>query len=300
MSQAPLSGFPQDPVDRQLFEQSDAPVATWVGNLNDRGHHRHRATEIALIVDGRAVHFTANGEYPVTAGDVLVIGHGMTHGYRQADGRIANVLYDPAVLGIHAHDLLSLPGYHAVFDLEPAFRDQHHFRSRLHLQPEGLEKARRLVARVDAELGARRPAYRTAALGLLLEYVVFLARSYSGQGSSHSQALLRLGEVLAFMHGHYAERITRPQLAAMAHMSESSLVRAFAKALGCSPIAYLIGVRVKKAAELLKAGAGNVTDVAYRVGFSDSNYFARQFRAHTGHAPSELLAPPGRKTTGPV
>ena len=46
----------------------------------------------------------------------------------------------------------------------------------------------------------------------------------------------------------------------------------------------------QRALELLQAGAGNVTEVAYAVGFESLSSFARAFRQRHGQAPSEVLS----------
>jgi AraC family L-rhamnose operon transcriptional activator RhaR/AraC family L-rhamnose operon regulatory protein RhaS len=66
-------------------------------------------------------------------------------------------------------------------------------------------------------------------------------------------------------------------LASRAGMSPRSFVRAFRAATGLPPIAYLIQLRITRAAALLRTSREPVTEIAFRVGFSDSNYFTRQF-----------------------
>ena len=48
-------------------------------------------------------------------------------------------------------------------------------------------------------------------------------------------------------------------------------------------------MRLKRAAQLLQQGHGNVTQVAYDVGFQSLSYFARVFRTQFGLSPSEYL-----------
>ncbi|PIY48354.1 MAG: AraC family transcriptional regulator, partial [Armatimonadetes bacterium CG_4_10_14_3_um_filter_59_10] len=63
------------------------------------------------------------------------------------------------------------------------------------------------------------------------------------------------------------------------------LSRAFRNATGCSPLDYLVRVRIHHAMELLKEADLSIAEVARRVGFADSNYFSRQFRALVGSSP---------------
>jgi AraC-like DNA-binding protein len=96
-----------------------------------------------------------------------------------------------------------------------------------------------------------------------------------------------MGEVLSYIDQHFREPITVRQLGRLAHMSDSTLTRAFRRVLGCAPVAHVIRVRVLRAAELLQRGDVRVTEAAFECGFSDSNYFSRQFRQVMGCSPRE-------------
>ena len=63
-------------------------------------------------------------------------------------------------------------------------------------------------------------------------------------------------------------------------------MRASTRALGQAPIDYLIERRLGAAMRLLRETDRPITDIALETGFSDSNYFARQFRRRTGTTPS--------------
>jgi AraC family L-rhamnose operon transcriptional activator RhaR/AraC family L-rhamnose operon regulatory protein RhaS len=82
-------------------------------------------------------------------------------------------------------------------------------------------------------------------------------------------------------------RWTLQELAAAAHMSESSLLATFKDATGQSPIAYLIQLRIQRATELLRHGDQSISEIAFSVGFEDSNYFSRQFRKSMHTSPRE-------------
>jgi AraC-like DNA-binding protein len=90
---------------------------------------------------------------------------------------------------------------------------------------------------------------------------------------------------MAYLHEHYAEPISRGQLARQINVSESYLADCFHQELGISPMTYLTRYRVKQARSLLEAGELNVTEVAGAVGFSDSAYFGRVFQREVGVSP---------------
>ncbi len=66
------------------------------------------------------------------------------------------------------------------------------------------------------------------------------------------------------------------------------------------PIDDLIGLRIQASLELLAGGELNITEIAARCGFSDSHYFARQFRRRMGLSSREFRAQrspdPARRT----
>jgi transcriptional regulator GlxA family with amidase domain len=65
------------------------------------------------------------------------------------------------------------------------------------------------------------------------------------------------------------------------------LFRIFRQIMGRSPIDYLIRLRIHKAAQLLRREPMRVKEVSAAVGFTDSNYFTRQFRNVMGASPRE-------------
>jgi AraC-like DNA-binding protein len=98
-----------------------------------------------------------------------------------------------------------------------------------------------------------------------------------------AQRIMR--KVMAYIHEHYADPISRKDMAAYAGVSVRHLTRCFRQEVGVSSTTYLNRYRVKQAKQLLRMGDKNVTQVADAVGFSDSGHFARVFRRETGVSP---------------
>ncbi|HSG46368.1 MAG TPA: ATP-binding protein, partial [Longimicrobiales bacterium] len=87
-------------------------------------------------------------------------------------------------------------------------------------------------------------------------------------------------------------------LATDAGLSYHQLYRALRDELGVTPSGFIRRVRVECAAALLRAGAGNVTEIAYSVGFESLSYFRRAFHERFGASPTAHLASqiaPGRR-----
>jgi signal transduction histidine kinase/ligand-binding sensor domain-containing protein/AraC-like DNA-binding protein len=87
-------------------------------------------------------------------------------------------------------------------------------------------------------------------------------------------------------------------LAQAADLSYHQLYRALRDELGVTPSGFIRRIRVECAAELLRQGAGSVTEIAYSVGFDSLSYFRRAFHERFDASPTEYLAG-GKPPAGP-
>ena len=253
--------------------------------------HVHDFSELVVVTGGRGMHKIENEAWPLSAGDVFVVKGDDAHEYCELDElNLINVLYLPDRLRWDLGDLVSLPGYHALFTLEPQWRRRHQFNSRLHMSPAEVDHVLGLIDQLDAELKARTVGFGFMATALYMQLVGLLSRAYGRSRNPDSQALLRIAAAITHLETHYSEPVELDNLAELAHMSKRSFLRTFRAATGQSPIAYLIQIRVNRAADRLRTSNEAITEVAFAVGFQDSNYFARQFRQLMGVAPRDYRA----------
>ncbi|MGC9356799.1 MAG: substrate-binding domain-containing protein [Anaerolineae bacterium] len=103
--------------------------------------------------------------------------------------------------------------------------------------------------------------------------------------SAETQRLVR--QAMAYIHEHYADQISRTDLAQYVALSEDYLTFCFRKELGVTPITYLNRFRVNQAKDLLVHTNKSITEIALDVGFSDSSYFSRVFRREVGLSPTD-------------
>lgn len=101
---------------------------------------------------------------------------------------------------------------------------------------------------------------------------------------NEAQRLVR--RAMAYIHEHYAEPISREEIAAHVGVSKDYLTRIFRQETGLTPVAYLNRYRVHQAKRLLATTHKTVHEIAFEVGFSSSEYFSHVFRKETGMSPS--------------
>ncbi len=73
-------------------------------------------------------------------------------------------------------------------------------------------------------------------------------------------------------------------------MSRSHLHRKLTALTGLSPNEFIRTMRLKRAADLLRQHSGNVSEIAYQVGFGSLNYFTKCFRQQYGQTPTDYQA----------
>jgi len=72
-------------------------------------------------------------------------------------------------------------------------------------------------------------------------------------------------------------------------MSRTQLHRKLKALIDQSPVEFIRIFRLKRAASLLTKSYGNVSDVAFSLGFNSLTYFTRSFRQYYGVTPSEFV-----------
>ncbi|HKQ98661.1 MAG TPA: AraC family transcriptional regulator [Candidatus Polarisedimenticolia bacterium] len=92
-----------------------------------------------------------------------------------------------------------------------------------------------------------------------------------------------------YLHDHRDEPIGLADLSRVASLSPYHLHRAFRRATGLPPHAYLVRLRVNRARDLLRRGVAPA-EVAHAAGFADQSHLTRHFRRLVGVTPARFRA----------
>ncbi|WP_275545869.1 GlxA family transcriptional regulator [Pseudomonas sp. Marseille-Q0931] len=107
--------------------------------------------------------------------------------------------------------------------------------------------------------------------------------SWSLPRSHGDEAILRVQD---WMAAHFAEPCNIDELATRFGFGVRNFKRRFKDATGLPPLAYLQGLRLEKAKELLETTRLSVETITSRVGYEDSNSFRRLFCQRVGVSPT--------------
>jgi AraC-like DNA-binding protein len=132
------------------------------------------------------------------------------------------------------------------------------------------------------------PTYAEA-LGSVL--ALELVRLNSGHKSAEQStrgglAAWQKKRVAEYIEEHLSKGISTAELAEIARLSPFHFSRAFKNSFNVSPHQYHMQRRIEQAKVLLAKPQVSVTDIALKLGFSETSSFTAAFRRHTAHTPS--------------
>lgn len=115
--------------------------------------------------------------------------------------------------------------------------------------------------------------------------LIYMLLTEKENGLSFSQRSM-IDNSVKYMTEHLSERITLERLAEISGKSISYYGKEFKKALGISPIEYLLHIRTEYAKKMLENGV-SVTETSRMCGFENLYYFSRVFKKRENISPSE-------------
>ena len=130
-----------------------------------------------------------------------------------------------------------------------------------------------------------RPLWDFDDMNGLLDYICSMA-CRSGETDRTVNEGDIIDEIQAFLEDNYYCEISLNELAATKYfMNPNYLSRLFKARTGMGFSKYLLGLRMKKAEELLENGDMNINEVALMVGYTSPSYFIQNFKKYFGRTP---------------
>lgn len=247
--------------------------------------HWHEELELGYIQEGASKIVTIGAEYTIRQGDGFFINSNVMdmkrNGMPGAKTLEVNHVFHPVFLSGH---------FKSRFEtkyLNPVIKNRHievyvirHGRPSSDRILKNLRQLKELQYRPDAEFQTR---------SLLSEtWLLLLEELRSDPGSrpqTGAEQQDRMRSMIAFIHRHYAEKLSLSEIAKTAGVSEREASRCFRKSIGQSPVEYLIAFRLNESKKLLRESGLSITEIGLQCGFSSGAYFGKLFRAAYGVTP---------------
>lgn len=94
-------------------------------------------------------------------------------------------------------------------------------------------------------------------------------------------------KVILYLYNNYSKKITIPELVNEFNVNRTTLTNKFNEEVGDSVINCLIKLRINLSSIMLRDTLIPISEIMYRVGFTDLSHFNRTFKKHTNFNPSE-------------
>lgn len=232
--------------------------------------HSHAQFGIGVIHRGAQKSASCRGLVEARAGDVLMVNPGEVHdGAPIGDqGRAWRMLYfDPAIVAAATRDITQ--GRTGTCELvDPVMQD-----SRV---------AARAAACFAAMTGDADDVRRDE---LLLELIASVSRPREAAGIAPGPILPARQRI----DDDPAAAVTLEELGRLCQLSRFQLIRAFMRATGLTPHAYIIQRRIDLARRLIGGGLA-LAEAAADSGFADQSHMTRAFTARYGISPGAYAA----------
>lgn len=260
-----------------------------------RGPTWHERLELFLPLDGPTRFRMGDEEVGLQAGDLLVVDNYKLHhvvDFPGFDTRAVVISFMPEfvyTLGSPSHDYaFLLPFYRKTNGPGRVLRRR---------EPAASPASLAVAELIERFFGGEDTRLRQVACKVsLLNLLYHLARHWSTSEMlrweflREQQRAARLRPLLEHISRRFADKLTVPQAAALAGMSQPQLMRAFKKASGMTLVAYVNHVRLAAGARLLRETTHSIARIAGEVGFADQSYFDKQFKRAFGCTPSQFRA----------
>ncbi|CAK2952723.1 HTH-type transcriptional activator RhaR [Vibrio crassostreae] len=252
--------------------------------------HSHDFSELFLVVSGSGKHTVASHTYPLSTGDVFVINGNIEHGFCEVNKlKIINLMFDTALPFFEVPSMRQMPGYQALFKVEPIARQASEYQAKLTLSPSQLKRTAEQMQQIKWEYDNAEKGFEVMLTSGMQQLAIELARLYQKQTHNLPKTTLALSRALAHIDSHYKDvGLDTKAIAQAAYISKRQLERLFRQFLNTSPNQYLKGLQIRHSATLLLNDSNSIQHIAESCGFSDSNYFSKCFKLQNGCSPREF------------
>ncbi|PWJ68430.1 helix-turn-helix protein [Ruminococcaceae bacterium R-25] len=259
-----------------IYDGWIAPKVTWEGVP-----HFHEDIEIMTIKEGQVAYFVNGKELLLRAGDTIVVNSNQIHYNMTVNGEVAKyvicILHPSILVNSITVEMQAVRPITENPDL-PYLRFRY--------INEHTESIRNLV------LGMPDLRHDPFAITKQFYQIWDIIRKHAETLGATEDVVSdpRIQSFKSMMHfisNNYQDQVTLADIAASGSISKSLCNTLFHQYVGESPINYLMHLRCRKVAELLRSGKIPMTEIASRTGFGGVSYMSETFRKFFEKSPRE-------------
>ncbi|MFM2478101.1 helix-turn-helix domain-containing protein [Celerinatantimonas sp. MCCC 1A17872] len=260
----------------EFFKTSDATICSEVRSPQfNYPEHSHEFNELVIVSKGAGQHIINDIPTNLTCNYVCYVSPKDRHLYDQVnDLYLTNILFKKSQLGLST----------TLKDYLPADRDGS---VSWYITSQAMNRVNELLQRIEVETKLPTLEAKLMSEALFQQLVVELARGRLSNliGNESGNVIL---QVIDWLQHHYSDDICINDIAEQFDISSRTLCRQMKQVTHLSFNNYVHRVRINHAMDLLLYSDKSITDIAFDVGYKDSNYFSTKFKRFVNRKPSEF------------
>lgn len=155
---------------------------------------------------------------------------------------------------------------------------------------EHMQLAEEVLDKILQEYAAQKMLFSGKIRGYFLLLLFDMARALSSTPASRKEGSRQIDAIIQYVQENYNKPLTNVSVGEHFNFHPAYISRLMVKHTGYPLHHYLIRYRIQEAFNLLQTTSLSVTEIALRVGFSDTNYFSRYFKKVYGLRPRDCQA----------
>jgi len=261
----------------EFFRGPDSVVTTELRTPQDSfPEHAHGFEELMIVSAGKGTHVINDVPMPLSKNRVCFVRREDRHLFENVDNlHLSNILFDRSHPALDACLQKYIP--------------QQAEQSSWFLSESSSRYIAQIVARLDIESHSDTPEAKIVCQSLFNLLLVELSRGRVTDMNGLNDEEKAIA-VLAYLQQHYAEINTLEDVADKAQIAPKQLTKKLKILTGMNYNHYLNYLRAAKAMQQLLYSDQSITEIAYDVGYQDSNYFSTRFKSLFRVSPRDVRA----------
>lgn len=250
--------------------------------FNMKEAHYHNTYELYYLYSGSRKFFINDTIYHVKKGDLIIILKGDLH----RTTYISDLTHERLFIYFSDHYMKNLFDAYGKSEVMKCFQYPH-----ISIPSSRREYIENLLAKLENEFKNKDAFSECLIQSYMNELIIFLIRYQKYRNLSATSSIdsedAMIQKAARYINTHAHQPITLDHISKYVNLSSPYFSKKFKESTGFGFKEYLLNIRLKKASTLLLETQMPITEIAFKCGFNDSNYFGDVFKKNKGLSPMQ-------------
>lgn len=250
-------------------------------------HHWHKEVELIYIKKGKLELGINDKTFEINEGELCIINSGEIHYFFPCQDCIRLVIqFDTSIFENKYFQNQENYDFKNLIDRTPSISSM--------WEPIQQNKVSKLILEMEKEYSEKLDGYQFAIKARMFDLILAIIRELPKESSRESFSntnrisLQKIEKILIFVEENFMEPLVLEDAASYIGFTTSYFAEFFKKHTGISFVLYLNKFRITRSQQYLLSEDISITEISYRVGFSNVKTFNRLFKKEVGCSPTHF------------